>query len=195
MEKKGTKQKIIRLLITAAMMFVMFPINSMADEVDNFSFISLDGFIYDNNNNFVKSWEFNKSDLIAPLSTNDAKSAYRRYNRKTVGAFFGELVHEAVLRAFRSESFGEFQSFEHDVFHIENWSYFSIGEHGSSVRPQNNTWSAVRVDVMYSCSVVAVLSLTLSIAYSGVLIEAGFSVSGNFTYMKYMTNSYSLSVY
>ena len=150
--------------------------------------------VYDLSDNFVESWEFEKSNL-ARNSELDTSSLYRHINRKAIGALSGNLVHEVTLWASRTGSFGQFDSFGYDIFSIENWSYFSVGQNASTIKPDNNKWPTTRVGVGYTCIVLAKINAALEAQCGSELINAGFTLSTDFTYSKSIQNSYYISVY
>ena len=145
---------------------------------------------------FVESWEFDKE---TPIQTRaDAYSNMRYTNRKSVGAFSGQLVHEVVLWTSRTGSFYQYESLSYDHFSIEGWSYYSLGNYSSAVNPQNGKWPTMKVNVSYTCSVIATISLNLEASIGGELLEADFSFSGSaggdITYTKNIINSYSIAL-
>ena len=150
--------------------------------------------VYDLSDNFVESWEFEKVYLARNYDP-DASSLYRHINRKAIGAFSGVLVHEVMLWASRTGSFGQFDAYGDDIFGIENWSYFSVGDHAETFMPKNNKWPTTKVDVGYTCVVMAKINASLQAQYEPGLVSAGFELSTDFTYSKFIRNSYCISVY
>ena len=150
--------------------------------------------VYDNDDNFKESWSFEKLEYLKTSAFGTRSiSTYRHYNTKDIGAFSGKLNHEVVFELYSSGSFSQFNSLKYDIFYVEGWSYYSLGDHASSITPAvNGGWPTTKVQVDYSTVVLAILNSNVNLEYSGKLISAGFSAGTNFTYSKLVTNSYTI---
>lgn len=150
--------------------------------------------VYDNDDNFKESWSFEKLEYLKTSAFGTRSiSTYRHYNTKDIGAFSGKLNHEVVFELYSGGSFSQFNSLKYDIFYVEGWSYYSLGDHASSITPAvNGGWPTTKVQVDYSTVVLAILNSNVNLEYSGKLISAGFSAGTNFTYSKLVTNSYTI---
>lgn len=150
--------------------------------------------VYDNDDNFKESWSFEKLEYLKTSAFGTRSiSTYRHYNTKDIGAFSGKLNHEVVFELYSSGSFSQFNSLKYDIFYVEGWSYYSLGDHASSITPAViGGWPTTKVQVDYSTVVLAILNSNVNLEYSGKLISAGFSAGTNFTYSKLVTNSYTI---
>ena len=102
----------------------------------------------------------------------------RYTNRKSVGAFSGQLVHEVVLWTSRTGSFYQYESPSYEHFSIEGWRYYSIEDDPpSDINPQNGRWPTTRVSVAYTCSVYATISANLEVSFGAELRDAEFAIS------------------
>ena len=150
--------------------------------------------VYDNDDNFKESWSFEKLEYLKTSTFGTRSiSTYRHYNTKDIGAFSGKLNHEVVFELYSSGSFSQFNNLKYDIFYVEGWSYYSLGDHASSITPAvNGGWPTTKVQVDYSTVILAILNSNVNLEYSGKLISAGFSAGTNFTYSKLVTNSYTI---
>lgn len=78
-------------------------------------------------------------------------------------------------------------------FYVEGWSYYSLGDHASSITPAvNGGWPTTKVQVDYSAVIYAVLDASINASFASELLNAGFTAGTNFTYSKLATNSYTI---
>ena len=199
-------KKVFKTILTICMLFMLVMPVSADEKMINF--VSPDGkLIFETNYNendyyleinsddsFKESWSFEKLEYLKTSAFGTRSiSTYRHYNTKDIGAFSGKLNHEVVFELYSSGSFSQFNNLKYDIFYVEGWSYYSLGDHASSITPAvNGGWPTTKVQVDYSTVVLAILNSNVNLEYSGKLISAGFSAGTNFTYSKLVTNSYTI---